>query len=89
MKPVADDMHARFSATSRTYHYYVHTVKEPFLRAYSCELHYQLDFDLMNEAAAVLMEYDDFAAFCKSHVDVKTYGRWWAHSLKWDYIVLP
>lgn len=72
LKPVADDMHARFSATSRTYHYYIHTVKEPFLRAYSCELHYQLDFDLMNEAAAVLTEYDDFAAFCKSHVDVKT-----------------
>ena len=37
MEPVSDEMHARFSATSRTYHYYIHTVKNPFLRAYSCE----------------------------------------------------
>ena len=26
----------------------------------------------MNEAAAMLLEYDDFGAFCKSHADVKT-----------------
>ena len=69
---VADDMHARFSATSRTYHYYIHTRKNPFLRQYSWETHYDLDFTLMNEAAAVLPEYEDFAAFCKSHADVKT-----------------
>lgn len=69
---VAGDMHARFSATSRTYHYYIHTSKDPFRRAWSCELHYDLDFDAMNRAAAVLMEYDDFGAFCKSHADVKT-----------------
>jgi len=71
-EPVSDEMHARFSATSRTYHYYIHTVKDPFLRAYSCELHYPLDFQLMNEAAAILMEYEDFGAFCKAHADVKT-----------------
>jgi tRNA pseudouridine38-40 synthase len=69
---VADDLHARFSATSRTYFYYLHTRKDPFLRAYSWETHYELDFELMNQAAATLLEYDDFAAFCKSHADVKT-----------------
>jgi len=72
VEPVADDMHARFSATSRTYYYYIHTVKSPFLRHYSCELHYPLDFARMNEAAALLTQYDDFGAFCKSHADVKT-----------------
>ena len=72
IEPVSDEMHARFSATSRTYHYYIHTVKDPFLRAYSCELHYPLDFQLMNEAAAILMTYEDFGAFCKAHADVKT-----------------
>lgn len=72
IEPVADDMHARFSATSRTYYYYLHTVKSPFLRHYSCELHYPLDFALMNEAARLLTQYDDFGAFCKSHADVKT-----------------
>ena len=70
--PVADDMHARFSAVARTYYYYIHTVKSPFLRHYSCELHYPLDFQKMNEAALLLLRYEDFGAFCKSHADVKT-----------------
>ena len=72
VEAVPDTMHARFSAVSRTYQYYIHTVKEPFLRAYSCELHYPLDFDRMNEAAKTLLEYEDFGAFCKSGADVKT-----------------
>lgn len=72
VRRVAPDMHARFSATLRTYHYYVHTRKDPFLRHYSCELHYALDFDLMNEAASHLLDINDFGAFCKAHADVKT-----------------
>lgn len=72
VEPVSDDMHARFSAISRMYRYYVHTVKNPFLRAYSCEIHYPLDFTKMNEAARLLMTYEDFGAFCKSGADVKT-----------------
>lgn len=70
--PVSGDAHARFSALSRTYHYYIHLRKDPFLRAYSCELFYSLDFDKMNRAAAMLLEHDDFAAFCKSNSDAKT-----------------
>ena len=69
---VSEDMHARFSATSRMYHYYIHTTKDPFQRAYSCEIHYPLDFAKMNDAARILMTYEDFGAFCKSGADVKT-----------------
>ena len=69
---VSDDLHARFSAKSRMYRYYVHTAKDPFLRPYSCELHYPLDFGRMNEAARLLLDYEDFGAFCKSGADVKT-----------------
>ena len=72
VEPVSDDMHARFSATKRTYHYYIHTQKNPFLRRYSCELHYPLDFEAMNKAASHLLEVSDFGSFCKSHTDVKT-----------------
>ena len=72
VEPVDDEMHARFSATSRTYHYYIHTRKDPFLRTYSCELHYPLDFHKMNEAGLLLMGYEDFGAFCKAGADVKT-----------------
>jgi tRNA pseudouridine38-40 synthase len=72
VEQVAADMHARFSATSRMYRYYLHTQKDPFLRSTSCEIHYPLDFDAMNRAARKLLEYHDFGAFCKSHADVKT-----------------
>ena len=72
VKRVSEELHARFSATRRTYHYYIHTRKDPFLRHYSCEMHFDLDFERMNEAARALMEYSDFGAFCKGHSDVKT-----------------
>lgn len=72
VEAVSIEMHARFSATSRMYRYYIHTMKDPFQRAYSCEIHYPLDFSKMNEAAQVLMTYEDFGAFCKSGADVKT-----------------
>ena len=69
---VSDDMHARFSAVRRRYRYFIHTEKDPFKKKYSCELHYELDYELMNVAAAQLKTYSDFGAFCKSHSDVKT-----------------
>ena len=72
IEEVSIDMHARFSATERTYHYYIHTRKDPFLRHYSCEIHYPLDFAAMNEAGRILTTYEDFGAFCKAHSDVKT-----------------
>ncbi|MBR4920553.1 MAG: tRNA pseudouridine(38-40) synthase TruA [Prevotella sp.] len=72
VEQVSDEMHARFSAFARTYHYYIHTKKNPFRRHYSLELHYVLDFPLMNDAARILMEYEDFGAFCKAGSDVKT-----------------
>ena len=72
IEEVSLDMHARFSATERTYHYYIHTRKSPFERHYSCEIHYPLDFEKMNEAGRILCTYEDFGAFCKAHSDVKT-----------------
>ena len=72
IKPVTEDLHARFSSASRTYHYYVYTGKQPFSRQYSCELRYALDFDNMNEAAAYLIGEKDFKCFCKTGADVKT-----------------
>lgn len=72
IEPVDGEKHARFSATSRTYHYYIHTHKDPFLRQYSLEIHYVLDYERMNEAGRILQEYSDFGAFCKAGSDVKT-----------------
>lgn len=72
VRPVGPEMHARFSATRRTYHYYIHTRKDPFLRGYSWQVNMPLDFALMNEAAQVLLEYSDFTSFSKTGTDVKT-----------------
>ena len=72
IEEVEGDKHARFSAVARTYRYYIHTSKNPFLRHYSLEMHYVLDFGLMNEAGRILLAYEDFRAFCKAGSDVKT-----------------
>ena len=70
--PVDVELHARFSAKSRRYEYYVTTAKSPFLRQYRYRLHKAPDFDLMNQAAALLLQVDDFTSFSKLHTDVMT-----------------
>ena len=70
--PVHDDAHARFDATSRTYKYFAHTLKSPFLYPLSWQCRPDLDFDMMNQAADRIMDYRDFTSFSKLHTDVKT-----------------
>ena len=72
IRSVADDLHARFSARARTYYYYVHTRKSPFLRDRSWRLVAEPDFELMNRAAAMLLDVSDFTSFSKLHTDTKT-----------------
>lgn len=69
---VADDAHARFDARSRTYRYWVYREKSPFLRHYATKLNFPVDFQLMNQAARLLLSTADFTSFSKVHTDVKT-----------------
>ena len=71
---VADDLHARFDATYRTYEYYISLEKNPFSKDSSWQYWRQkpLDINLMNEACKILFEYDDFTSFAKLHTDNKT-----------------
>lgn len=69
---VADSAHARFDAVSRTYQYHVSDLKLPFRQGQYCRIFYKPDLELMNRAAEVLMEYDDFTSFAKLHTQVKT-----------------
>lgn len=69
---VETDRHARFDATSRTYHYYAVTRKSPFFYPLSWKAPEGLDFRKMNEAAALLLETSDFTSFAKLHTDAKT-----------------
>lgn len=70
-QPVSPEFHARFSAVSRTYHYFVHQKKNAFLLD-SYYLVNEIDFQAMNEAAINLFGTQDFTSFSKLHTDVKT-----------------
>lgn len=67
---VAPDFHARFSATSRSYGYYITLVPSPFLRQYHTYIPYELDREAMNQAAEALLGKHDFSSFAKKHSDV-------------------
>jgi tRNA pseudouridine38-40 synthase len=70
--PVADDAHARFSATERGYKYLIHRRKDPFLADRSHLLFPPLDVDAMNKACEALIGKQDFTSFCKAGSDAKT-----------------
>lgn len=72
IRRVADDAHARFDATSRTYKYFINRRKSPFLYPLSWTPPYDLDIDAMNAAAGELLRYRDFTSFSKLHTDTKT-----------------
>lgn len=69
---VPPEAHARFDATARTYHYHAITTKSPFLYPTVWKAAPGLDFELMNEAAALLLETEDFTSFAKLHSDART-----------------
>jgi tRNA pseudouridine38-40 synthase len=64
--------HARFDALSRTYNYLITYQKDPFRQELFYRLKKPLNYELMNEAAKILMEYSDFTSFSKLHSDTKT-----------------
>ncbi len=72
IRKVTPDAHARFDAVSRTYRYYVIHRKSPFSRGLAWQLPRPLDYEAMNEAAAILPETSDFTSFAKLHSDAKT-----------------
>jgi len=68
--PMEDRCHARFDATQRTYDYFLHTYKDPFLSTVS-SLYLQKNFNLdkMRQATRLLLRYNDYRAFCKTPND--------------------
>lgn len=69
---VDEEAHARFDAVSRTYYYFLHQQKNPFIERFSYYVHGDVDFELMNKAALILLQYQDFTSFSKLHTQTKT-----------------
>lgn len=72
LSPVHSAAHARFDATSRTYHYYLHIRKSPFCNDLSWRSPNNLDFEAMNVAAKMMCGRRDFTSFSKLHTDTVT-----------------
>ncbi len=70
--PVTDEMHSRFSAISRTYKYFVNRKKSPFNRQFSYHFNGTLDLESMQNAAAILFQFEDFTSFSKLHTQTAT-----------------
>ncbi len=75
LEPVDPEKHARFDAYLRSYAYHITFVKNPFGREtewfypYSKE---NLNFEAIQEAAALLLQFEAFEPFCKTQSDATT-----------------
>jgi len=69
---VPDDLHCRFHATHRVYHYFIYQQKNPFLNDRAWFYPYPVDLEVLNNAAALLMTYEDFTSFSKRNTQTKT-----------------
>jgi tRNA pseudouridine38-40 synthase len=71
---VPPQAHARFDATQRSYEYHIIFDKNPFEThtAWHYPFWGKTDFDKVQAAAALLLDYQEFAPFCKTHTDAKT-----------------
>ena len=65
LEEVADDFHARFSATGKIYHYHLHLDRtmDPFQRLYTYHIHKKINLSLLEEAAKEFIGTHDFTSF--------------------------
>ncbi len=71
---VDEKAHARFDATHRAYAYHIVFEKTPFEidTAYYFPFYKEIDFEKLQSAAALLLNYKSFFPFCKTNTQVKT-----------------
>jgi tRNA pseudouridine38-40 synthase len=72
MIKVHAEAHARFDPVIRTYKYYFHHQKNPFLHGFSTFNPIKPDIAWMNVAAQYLIGKKDFTSFSKLHTNTKT-----------------
>ena len=90
---VADDAHARFDATHRGYHYFITEQRDPFRQetTWCYPQISRISLDDLNAAAAMLLEYQSFATFCKTNDGAHTKlckitaSHWQTDGQTWTY----
>jgi len=90
---VTDEAHTRFDAIARSYIYKLSPIKNPFAENKVYYHRPSLDFDKMNIASQILLDYKDFECFSKSHTDVRTYlcaiseAQWTQRGTEWHFTI--
>lgn len=72
LREVKLDFHARFAAISRTYHYIITPIKDPFQSEFAHRYSKSMDINKMNFAANLLLGERDFSCFSKSKTQTFT-----------------
>lgn len=72
VRVMPENAHARFSATSRSYTYFITPSKSAIDSKTSWYVYEPLNIEAMNEAAAIMLDHDDFISFSKTGGEMKT-----------------
>ncbi|MEI8075665.1 MAG: tRNA pseudouridine(38-40) synthase TruA [Bacteroidota bacterium] len=71
---VKPDAHCRFDALSRSYCYSIYRFKDPFLTDTAWLYPFAIDRAVLDQVAAIIMQYTDFTSFSKRNTQVKTFN---------------
>lgn len=73
---VPPESHARFDAVNRSYHYHLSFTKNPFGQDTTAHLPLaqKADFEALQQAAQLLLTFNQFYPFCKSDTDTAGYA---------------
>ncbi len=74
IRPVKDEVSARFEATFRKYHYHLHQAKDPFKTGLSYYFRPELNVELINEGCEIIKGWQNFECFSKVHTEVNHFN---------------
>jgi tRNA pseudouridine38-40 synthase len=90
---VPDEMHCRFDAVQREYQYFIYQQKNPFIQDRAYYYPYPLNIQLLQQAAGILLNFQDFSSFSKRNTQVKSFictieeSRWTQNENGFTYTV--
>lgn len=70
---VEANKHCRFDAVSREYKYYIYRKKNPFYKDTAYFYPYTIDYEKLQQAAAVILDTKNFVAFSKKNTQINNF----------------